>query len=709
MSQNIKICLNMIVKNESKIITRLFDTVLPIIDYWIISDTGSTDDTPDIITRYFSEKNIPGSIHSHKWKNFGHNRTLALIDAQKSDYDFDYILLLDADMKLVIGPNFSKKMLIHDVYTIQQGGSHIGYYNTRLLKKKLEVKCVSPTHEYYDIITKNHTQTSLSPEYLRIDDIGDGGAKHDKYERDIRLLKEGIEEEPNNARYYFYLAQSYKCIDDHENAIKYYQKRTEMGGWNEEIWISFYEIGNIYNKLNEHDKAVYNYLMAYNINQARAENIYEIAKLYRFKEKYHLANHFTDMGKNIIKSKKLIDSQTLFKQPQVYSYLLDYEKSIDAYYSGELDEGLKISNNLILNKNNLNMEYSQYQQVIENLKFYAKRISNYGGEYIKLLERNKLVLDENKIVNDTDMQNKDTEIDKNPLIIKNHVNIFNPSITFTSKGLIINLRCSNYDMKVQNGNLEYKVYKNSELLQPDDNNPVSTINLICELDKELNIKNNNLLEVEQNKFNFPFSVRGIEDVRIIEFDGGLYFIGNSREVSPDNSPKMILGKYSITENKVTNMVRLFGYGDDKCQKNWSPFIYNEKLLFVYSFDPLIILEPDLETGECTVHKNTNQKYNYSMLRGGSQGFYINGDLYFITHEVVFDNGRIYFHRFVKMTKDLNIEKVSYPFFFKDWGIEYVAGATYYENNKILISWGSNDKNAHLSSIDTNKWDSLWKD
>jgi tetratricopeptide (TPR) repeat protein len=706
MSQDIKICLNMIVKNESKIITRLFDTVLPIIDYWVISDTGSTDDTPDIITKYFCEKNIPGSLHLHKWKNFGHNRTLALIDAQSSDYNFDYILLLDADMKLVIGQNFTKKMLIHDVYTIRQGGSHIGYYNTRLLKKSLEVKCVSPTHEYYDIITKNHSQACLSPEYLMIDDIGDGGAKHDKFERDIRLLKGGLEEDPNNARYYFYLAQSYNCIDDYENAIKCYQKRTELGGWCEEIWHSFYEIGNIYNKQNEHEKAIYNYLMAYNINPARVENIYEIAKIYRFKEKYHLVNHFIDMGRNIIKLNKLIDSQTLFKQPRVYSYLMDYEKSINAYYTGELDEGLKISNKLILNKNNLNVEYSQYQQVINNIKFYIKKISNYGGEYIKLLERANLIVDENKIVND--IQNEDRENNENPLIIENHINIFNPSVTMTNKGLFVNLRCSNYDMQIKNGNLEYKVYKNGDLLQPSNNDPVSTINFVCELDDKYNFKNNNLIEFDKNKFNFPFSVRGIEDVRIMEFNNDIYFVGNSREVSPDNSPKMILGNYSITEKNVKNMVRLYGYEDNKCQKNWSPFIYDNKLLLLYSFDPLVILEPDFETGECNVFKNENQKYNYSILRGGSQGFYINDDLYFIAHEVIFDNGRIYFHRFVKMTKDLNIEKVSYPFYFKDWGIEYVAGATYdKDNKKIIVSWGSNDKNAHLTSIDVNKWDSIW--
>ena len=65
-----RMLLNMIVKNESKIITRLFDSVLPIIDSYCICDTGSTDDTIKIIKAYFDSKGISGKIVEEPFVDF---------------------------------------------------------------------------------------------------------------------------------------------------------------------------------------------------------------------------------------------------------------------------------------------------------------------------------------------------------------------------------------------------------------------------------------------------------------------------------------------------------------------------------------------------------------------------------------------------------------------------------------------------------------
>jgi glycosyltransferase involved in cell wall biosynthesis len=101
------LCINMIVKNESKIITRMLDTVLPIIDAYCICDTGSTDNTVQMIEDYFKEKNIPGKVVVEPFINFSHNRNFALKACEGLS---DYVLLMDADMKLKI-INFDKNRL----------------------------------------------------------------------------------------------------------------------------------------------------------------------------------------------------------------------------------------------------------------------------------------------------------------------------------------------------------------------------------------------------------------------------------------------------------------------------------------------------------------------------------------------------------------------------------------------------------------------
>lgn len=86
------ICLCMIVKNESAVIERCLDSVRDLIDTWVISDTGSTDGTQELIRSALRE--IPGELHEEPWTDFGHNRSLNIAHARGKA---DYLLLLDAD------------------------------------------------------------------------------------------------------------------------------------------------------------------------------------------------------------------------------------------------------------------------------------------------------------------------------------------------------------------------------------------------------------------------------------------------------------------------------------------------------------------------------------------------------------------------------------------------------------------------------------
>jgi glycosyltransferase involved in cell wall biosynthesis len=90
-----KMALCMIVKNESHIIKETLKSITPYIDYYVINDTGSTDNTIQVIKDYFNSVNIEGEVithefrtcpescHGKEWKrysffHFGWNRSYSL-------------------------------------------------------------------------------------------------------------------------------------------------------------------------------------------------------------------------------------------------------------------------------------------------------------------------------------------------------------------------------------------------------------------------------------------------------------------------------------------------------------------------------------------------------------------------------------------------------------------------------------------------------
>jgi len=195
------LCLNMIVKNESRVIQRLLESVVPWIDSFCICDTGSTDNTVEIIETFFKDRGIPGKIVFEEFKDFGYNRTFAL-NACADMKNADYLLLLDADMVLWVDPHLSKsefkKMITYgDSHYIVQGTEQFYYKNVRCVKNRFGFSYWGVTHEYVNSPphTKYH-QFDKSTVFIR--DIGDGGSKADKFLRDIRLLTKGLEENPDN-------------------------------------------------------------------------------------------------------------------------------------------------------------------------------------------------------------------------------------------------------------------------------------------------------------------------------------------------------------------------------------------------------------------------------------------------------------------------------------------------------------------------------
>lgn len=281
------VCLNMIVKNESAVIERCLASVRPVIGSWVIVDTGSTDGTEQIISRFFSD--IPGRLFSRPWVDFAHNRNEALSLAKNQG---DYLLFIDADERLEFASDFSMPELEKDAYYIATLlPNRIRFYRMLIVNNRLPWIWEGVLHE-----------ALYSPEYGRTAAVLPGIVNHasqtdghrsrdaKKHEKDAQILEQALQSDPKNSRYVFFLAQSYFQSGKYREALEHYLKRTAMGGFDEEIYFSHYMAGYLQEKMQMDPRLfIASYSQAALLRPFRAEPVYRIARHYAALQQYDRA------------------------------------------------------------------------------------------------------------------------------------------------------------------------------------------------------------------------------------------------------------------------------------------------------------------------------------------------------------------------------------------------------------------------------------
>lgn len=668
-----KICLNMIVKNESKIIIRMLSSVLPLIDTYCICDTGSTDDTKEMITTFFDSHNITGKVVSEPFRDFGYNRTFALKQCNDMP-NSDYLLLLDADMILEIPETFSiddfKTSLIHDAYYMFQGSQQFFYKNIRILKNKKEVSYWGVTHEYINL-PKDADITELPRTQFFINDIGDGGSKTDKFVRDINLLKQGLVENPDNDRYTFYLANSYKDAGQYQNAIDTYKKRITIGGWKQEVWYSYYMIGKCYTKLNDAPTALFYWLEAYEYYPDRIENLYEIVRHYRLKGQNRLAYHYYEIADRQRNNNQSTDH--LFYHKDIYDYKLDYEFTIISYYCNIANLNVYKSFTKVLT--NPNVENNIHGTLLRNYKFYAFTLKEQSitTDYINQL---------NNIHSDIDIGEQFTTS--------------TPSICMNKDNVYINTRCVDYRID------EHGRYTNNKV--------ISTKNLITIFDKrEPCWKKTDEFIVKYDETHDGLYV-GIEDIRLIMNNGELHFNGN-RGIEYKNI-RIETGTIDLL-NQQTNSSLVWKENTHSVEKNWVLFNNNNNTLnVIYQWYPLTIGEYKKNDENPIQFEPTNiikTPAFFKRMRGSTNGVIIDDDIWFITHLVSDEERRYYYHIFVVLDKNTyEVKKYSNIFTFEGEKIEYTLGFIYMEEeDHFVIGYSTNDSTTKFMSLDKKNVEKLF--
>ena len=279
------LCLNMIVKNEGHIIkdtlTKLLNKI-PSIDYWVISDTGSTDKTKEIIIEFFKERNIPGELYQDIWKDFGHNRTRALEHAFGKS---KYLLIFDADDEIC--GDFVLPELKIDSYHLQFGDANgVSYTRYQIVNNKKKWKYVGVLHEIITCTENTNGSDIITGNYYTIS--GKSGARSrdpNKYHNDALILEKAYEETKQNGddfynRYGFYCANSYYDCGKFEDAIKWYKITLDNKNWDQEKYMSCLRIYHSYNALNQKETGFFYLVKAFVYDKERVECLYELIAHY---------------------------------------------------------------------------------------------------------------------------------------------------------------------------------------------------------------------------------------------------------------------------------------------------------------------------------------------------------------------------------------------------------------------------------------------
>jgi len=650
------ICLNMIVKNESKIITRLFDSVLPIIDCYCICDTGSTDNTIEIIDNYFQNKGISGKIIKNEFHNFSYNRNIAL---QECIGISDYVLLLDADMILEI-IDFDKNIISkYDTLTFSQGTHNFFYQNTRIVKNNGLYKYIGVTHEYIDC-PKQNMNLDIPKSQVFIIDIGDGGCKSNKFERDIRLLLNDIEENKDNYRSYFYLANSYYDFDNYSEAIVYYLKRIEFGEWIQEVWYSYYRLGLCYKNIGEMDKAIISWLDAYEIFPERVENLYEIIKYYRINSKRKLCKEFCIISLNIIQQ-GFNREKYLFLYNDVYTYKIFFEFTIIAAYF----DILNINNEVIQILNNCSDDTVIINYLFQNMKFYKYILKNKNTIFLS---------------------------DKTQTLINNKM------VDLTSSSGCIIKSNDRYLMNVRYVN--YYIDKEGKYLNCDKH--IISGNKFVEFTSDFKI-------IQQKMFKLNFIERlyvGIEDIKLftdIETNK-LLFIGTGYH--SNNKIGIVVGEYDILNDEIVSREIKPSFKDSTCEKNWVFFDYNHSTHLIYEWFPLHICKIDNETSLLNIVEKHEMPLIFSHCRGSTSGFkFDDSEIWFVTHMVSYEEPRHYYHLIVVFDEKMVLKSYSAPFKFEGEPIEYCLGLIV-EKETVIMSYSTWDRTTKIAIYEKSYIDSL---
>lgn len=642
----------MIVRNEARRIAEVLASYRPHIDAWTILDTGSTDGTQDLIRGELA--GIPGILHEEPFVDFATSRNRALD-------------LHGASTMFTIMPNGD----------VLQGGAALRAFlearrNDRAGAYRVRI---SPGHYYHPLVMRAGSgwrykwrthECAMGP------DVGDTihgvavsrdrGTRTDaewreRWTRDLDLLNRDRTDDPSDPRPYFYLGQTHECLGEHAQALAFFERRSEMGGYFDEVYEAKFRVAKMMQALNRPWADVQQkFLEAHAHDPRRAEPLYAISEYWYDKGQHHVSRIFAAAAAELPKP-----PTDLFLDEEIYSWKAADRASISSYYAGWKEDGRYYAEQAVRAR-------PDDERLRSNRSYFARSASEMFGA-------------------------KARAIDFAP---EPGWNASNPSI-YRHGGQI---RCV-----VRTVN--YKIVDGKYVTPPEDVvshgsrwqgwQVIRTRNFLLDLDDDFRTTRSVELVDATGGERTSYPVHGFEDARLFAWRGTWWATATVCDFTEEGDREIALLEIG-EDGSVVSAEPLRGGWSVHAQKNWMPLVDGGAAKFIYATHPTAIFDLVDEGAGHTVKPSAACAFGHGRLRGGSQAVRVDGGWIFLVHDVTFGSGRTYLHRFVLLNERLKLAAMSDLFYFEQLGIEFCAGLALV-GDKLVASYAVNDGDARLGIFD----------
>jgi glycosyltransferase involved in cell wall biosynthesis len=381
----------MIVKNESHVIVDTLKNLcesFPIAS-WVISDTGSTDGTQQLIKTFFAMRGLSGELHEDAWVDFGTNRSLVLQYAYKKS---DYVLMWDADDRIHGTITLPTKMDA-DQYIVLFRSGDVQFHRSQLFNNQKRWIYKGVLHEIAECLDGAKTHYVLEGSYYAASNhTGARNSDPEKYLKDAHILEKAYHaaiaaKDAIAARYAFYCANSYRDASNRAKAIEFYKHTLALDGWKQEKYLACMELYDQYNATKDPDQGVPYLMESTKYDLTRVECVYRLVKHYACKELMEPAYACYEMIRKWYETDYLNDtlSSRLFARVEEYGFYLPYFMIIVAERKKMYELGVKMYT-IIWTKQIPGINEWFLNNLVHNLQFFVGGFSK-NPELLSLFDR----------------------------------------------------------------------------------------------------------------------------------------------------------------------------------------------------------------------------------------------------------------------------------------------------------------------------------